>query len=45
MKTTQDVSEELNKDNEILKKNQIEILERKSSITQIKTQSKALLIE
>jgi hypothetical protein len=28
-----------------LKKNQIEILERKSSITQIKTQSKALLIE
>jgi hypothetical protein len=39
------MKEEFNKDAEILKKNQIEILKMKSSISQIKTQLKALLIE
>jgi peptidoglycan hydrolase CwlO-like protein len=35
-KTVQDMKEEFNKDKEILKKNQTEILEMKSSISQIK---------
>jgi hypothetical protein len=39
------MKEEFNKDAEILKKNQIEILVMKISITQIKTHLKALLID
>jgi hypothetical protein len=39
------MKEEFNKDTEILKKNKTEILEMKSSISQIKTQWKVCLVE
>jgi hypothetical protein len=44
-KTMQKMEEEFNKDIEILKKKKAEILEMKSSISQIKTQLKALPID